>query len=34
LVSTLTCERDLNLVQLFGFGHRRLGVSRLELIDR
>jgi hypothetical protein len=33
VVSTLTCERDLNLVQLFGFGLRRLGVSRLELIE-
>jgi RES domain len=33
VVSTLTCERELTLVQLSGFGLRRLGVSRLELIE-
>jgi hypothetical protein len=33
VVSTLVCERDLSLVQLFGFGLRRLGVTRLELIE-
>jgi hypothetical protein len=33
VVSTLTCERELTLVQLFGFGLRRLGMSRLELIE-
>jgi RES domain len=31
--STLVCERDLILAQLFGFGLRRLGVTRLELIE-
>jgi hypothetical protein len=33
VASTLTCARDLILAQLFGFGLRRLGVSRLELIE-
>jgi hypothetical protein len=33
VVSTLACQRDLRLVQLFGFGLRRLGVSRLNLIE-
>lgn len=33
VASRLTCERDLTLVQLFGFGLSRLGCSRLELID-
>jgi hypothetical protein len=33
VISSLTCERDLILVQLFGFGLRRLGCSRLELIE-
>jgi hypothetical protein len=31
--STLTCRRDLTLAQLFGFGLRRLEISRLELIE-
>lgn len=31
--SILTCRRDLILAQLFGFGLRRLGLSRLELIE-
>lgn len=33
VVSTLICDRDLRLVQLFGFGLRRLGVTRLRLIE-
>src|SRR5215203_1640770 len=33
LVSTLLCQRDLRLAQLFGFGLRRLGVTRLMLIE-
>jgi hypothetical protein len=33
VVSTLVCDRDLRLVQLFGFGLRRLGVTRLRLIE-
>jgi hypothetical protein len=33
VVSTLACERDLILAQLYGYGLNRLGVSRLELIE-
>lgn len=33
VVSTLACERDLSLVQLYGYGLSRLGVTRLELIE-
>lgn len=33
VVSTVVCNRDLALAQLFGFGLRRLGISRLELIE-
>jgi len=33
VVSTLACERDLRLVQLYGYGLSRLGVTRLELIE-
>lgn len=33
VVSTLICGRDLRLVQLFGLGLRRLGVTRLKLIE-
>ncbi len=32
-ISTLAPRRDLRLVQLHGFGLRRLGVSRVELIE-
>jgi len=32
-ISTLAPRRDLKLVQLHGFGLRRLGVSRVELIE-
>lgn len=33
VLSTLECDRDLTLVQLFGFGLRRLGLTRLKLIE-
>lgn len=33
LVSSLVVERDLELIQLHGFGLRRLGVTRAQLID-
>lgn len=33
VVSTLACHRDLKLAQLFGFGLRRLGLTRLKLIE-
>lgn len=33
VVSTLVCDRDLRLVQLFGLGLRRLGFTRLRLIE-
>jgi hypothetical protein len=33
VVSTLACDRDLTLVQLYGFGLSRLEVSRAELIE-
>jgi RES domain-containing protein len=33
VVSTLVCNRDLRLAQLFGFGLRRLGVNRVKLIE-
>jgi hypothetical protein len=33
VLSALSCSRDLNLAQLFGFGLRRLGVTRPELIE-
>jgi len=33
VVSTLACERDLSLAQLYGYGLSRLGVTRLELIE-
>ncbi|MFL6293279.1 MAG: RES family NAD+ phosphorylase [Thermoanaerobaculia bacterium] len=33
LVSTLAPDRDLTLVQLHGYGLRRLGISRAELIE-
>lgn len=33
IVSTLACNRDLKLAQLYGFGLRRLGVTRLRLIE-
>ncbi|HSG40633.1 MAG TPA: RES family NAD+ phosphorylase, partial [Thermoanaerobaculia bacterium] len=33
VASTLVCARDLILAQLFGFGLRRLGLSRLKLIE-
>jgi hypothetical protein len=33
VVSTLACERDLSLAQLYGYGLNRLGVTRLELIE-
>ncbi len=33
VASTLACERDLSLVQLYGYGLSRLGVTRLELIE-
>ena len=33
VVSTLVCNRDLRLAQLFGFGLRRLGITRLRLIE-
>jgi hypothetical protein len=33
LLSALSCDRDLNLAQLFGFGLRRLGVTRQKLIE-
>ena len=33
VVSTLECDRDLRLAQLFGFGLGRLGVTRRELIE-
>jgi hypothetical protein len=33
VVSTLACERELSLVQLYGFGLSRLGLSRAELIE-
>lgn len=33
VVSTLVCRRDLKLAQLFGFGLRRLGITRLKLIE-
>ena len=33
VVSTLVCSRDLRLAQLYGFGLRRLGVTRLRLIE-
>lgn len=33
LVSTLASVRDLTLVQLHGYGLRRLGISRAELIE-
>jgi hypothetical protein len=33
VISTLVCLRDLRLAQLFGFGLRRLGVTRLDLIE-
>lgn len=32
-VSTLVCDRDLRLAQIFGFGLRRLNVTRLNLIE-
>ena len=33
VVSTLACQRSLRLVQLFGFGLRRLGISRSNFIE-
>ncbi len=33
VLSTLACDRDLMLAQLFGFGLRRLGITRLKLIE-
>ncbi len=33
VLSNFACHRDLRLAQLFGFGLRRLGVSRLMLIE-
>jgi hypothetical protein len=33
VLSTVTCSRDLKLAQLFGFGLRRLGITRRELIE-
>jgi hypothetical protein len=33
VVSTLLCDRDLSLAQLYGFGLSRIGVSRRELIE-
>jgi hypothetical protein len=33
VLSALSCARDLSLAQLFGFGLRRLGVTRPELIE-
>jgi hypothetical protein len=33
LVSTIAVNRDLKLIQLHGFGLRRLGVTRAQLID-
>jgi hypothetical protein len=33
VVSTLVCDRDLKLAQLFGHGLSRIGVSRQELIE-
>ena len=33
VLSTLVCSRGLRLAQLFGFGLRRLGVTRLNLIE-
>ena len=33
VASTLSCNRDLILVKLFGLGLHRLGTSRLELIE-
>jgi hypothetical protein len=33
VVSTLVCDRDLSLAQLYGLGLPRLGVSRRELIE-
>ena len=33
VTSTLACDRDLRLAQLFGFGLRRLGLTRLKLIE-
>ncbi len=33
VLSALICHRDLRLAQLFGFGLRRLGLSRLKLIE-
>jgi hypothetical protein len=33
VVSTLACKRELTMVQLHGYGLRRLGVARRELIE-
>jgi hypothetical protein len=33
VLSALRCSRDFSLAQLFGFGLRRLGITRLELIE-
>lgn len=33
VLSTLVCDRDLRLAQLFGFGLRRLNITRLTLIE-
>jgi hypothetical protein len=33
VASTLACDRDLTLVQIYGLGLSRLGVSRAELIE-
>lgn len=33
VLSELACKRDLSLVQLHGYGLRRLGLSRDELIE-
>jgi hypothetical protein len=33
VVSVLSCERTMTLVQLYGHGLSRLGISRLELIE-
>lgn len=33
LLCTLACKRDLALVELMGFGLRKLGVTRRQLID-
>ncbi|HEX6904947.1 MAG TPA: RES family NAD+ phosphorylase [Thermoanaerobaculia bacterium] len=32
-LSTLVCDRDLRLAQLFGFGLRRLNITRMNLIE-